>query len=612
MGKAKKLLSALRGTLHDNLGRIGDSDFQELVKTAVRITPGAAAGALPWIVRAREGHDESLLKLVQANAKAAPHALAVEMDDERIGWAGLDIESSKVAHVLDDLGVSRGDVVALVGKNSPSYLVNILGVSRVGAVAALINWHLERGPLMHAIRSAKARVVLVEASLAAHITDNDELTAELDHVLVYRKGDLEERMAKAPTALFPRVVVDASDDFVYIYTSGTTGLPKPCRVSHARILVAGGGFGSLMFRFGPGDKLYCVLPLYHSSALLIGVGSCAVSRTPLALRDQFSASAFWSDVKKYDATAMLYIGELCRYLLNSPPSAEERGHRVRVAVGNGLRADVWEPFARRFHIPEIREFYSATEAPGIIFNLSGKIGSIGHVPMRRFSALALAKYDVDADELIRDERGFCVPCEAGEVGQLVIALKEKPGSALGDFRGYTDEQATQKKVAQDVFEPGDKYFLSGDLLRFDENDFFYFVDRIGDTYRWKGENVSTEEVAVVLSSAPGIAGATVSSVPIPGAEGRAGLAAVICDGDFDAGGFWETAQELPSYAQPRFVRVLSQFDTTGTFKIQKTKLQHDGVDPNELGDPLFLRTDDAYVPLTPELYAQVKAQEVRL
>ncbi len=612
MSTAGKLLRALRDTIDDNVGRIGDPDFATLVRTAMEIAPGALTGAVPWLLRAREGHDESLLKVVQKNAAEAPNALAVEMDDEQLSWADLDQKSSQVAHVLASLGVKRGDVVALVGKNSPSYLVNVLGVSRLGAVTALINWHLERGPLTHAIRAAEARTVLCEASLVERIRDNADLRDDLDHVLAYRGGDLDERTQSAPAAPFPRVAVDARDDFVYIYTSGTTGLPKPCRVSHGRCLVAGAGFGSVMFRFRPGDKLYSALPLYHSSALMIGAGSCILTRTPLALRDQFSASAFWPDVLRYQATAMLYIGELCRYLLNTPPSDAEGRCRVRVAVGNGLRADVWEPFARRFGIPEIREFYSATEAPGVIFNLTGKVGSIGHVPMRRFSKMKLAKYDVDADALLRDAHGHCIECQAGEVGQLLIRVDDKPGSAVSDFRGYTDERATQKKILRDAFEPGDQYFLSGDLLRFDDNDYFYFVDRIGDTYRWKGENVSTEEVASVLANAPGLDNATVSSVAIPGSEGRAGLAAVVCSGPFDAGAFWRAAQELPSYAQPRFVRVLSQLSTTGTFKIQKTQLKHDGIDPRRVPDPLYVRTDDGYIPFTPELFQQLSRSALRL
>ena len=267
--------------------------------------------------------------------------------------------------------------------------MNLLATSRVGAVCALINWHLEGEPLRHAVHAAKARVVLVEQTLAERVTSNAPLVAGVEQVLVYGDGDFDERMADAPTDAYPRVPMDAASDFVYIYTSGTTGLPKPCRVSHGRALMGGGGFSQLMFRFGKGDKLYNVLPLYHSSALLIGTASCFITRTPMALRDQFSASAFWQDVSRYRATHMLYIGELCRYLLNREVTPEEKGNSLRVAVGNGLRADVWEPFAARFGIDAVREFYGATEAPGVIFNIAGKVGAVGHVPARRFSALKL-------------------------------------------------------------------------------------------------------------------------------------------------------------------------------------------------------------------------------
>jgi len=355
-----------------------------------------------------------------------------------------------------------------------------------------------------------------------------------------------------------------------------------------------------------------VLPLYHSSALLIGAGSCILTRTPMALRESFSASAFFPDVRRYHATAMLYIGELCRYLLNSTPSEAEKNNSLRVAVGNGLRADVWEPFQRRFEIPLIREFYSATEAPGAIFNITGKVGSVGHVPFRRLSSMKLARYDVARDELLRENGGYCQRCEAGEVGELLIKLDEKPKSALGDFKGYTDPDATKKKILENVFEAGDRFFRSGDLMRFDENDYFYFVDRIGDTYRWKGENVSTAEVAEVVGAAPGVREATVSGVQVPGMEGQAGLAAIVCDGDFNASAFWRTAQELPAYAQPRFVRVLNRLQTTGTFKIQKTELRADGVDPTKLGDRIYLRQDDGYVLLTPELWRDVTEGRARL
>jgi fatty-acyl-CoA synthase len=345
---------------------------------------------------------------------------------------------------------------------------------------------------------------------------------------------------------------------------------------------------------------------------MLGAGSCITTRTPMAMRERLSTREFWNDVQKYGATALLYIGELCRYLVNTPPSDAEKNNPIRIAVGNGLRADVWEDFQKRFEIQTIREFYSATEAPGVIVNITGKVGSIGHVPLRRLSAMKLARYDVDRDELVRDAQGRCIVCGPGEVGELLIELKEKPRSALNDFRGYTDPEATKKKVLTDVFHRGDRFFRSGDLMRFDENDYFYFVDRIGDTFRWKGENVSTAEVAEVIGRAPGVATATVTGVRVPGSEGQAGLAALECTTEFDPDGFWRTAQELPSYAQPRFVRLIRALDTTGTFKIQKSELRAQGADPLQVTDPLFVRLDDGYAPLTPALWKEVCEGRLRL
>jgi fatty-acyl-CoA synthase len=604
--------NAVSGTLRDWVQRAGDPEWRELLRSQISVIPRAVRSALPWVLKARDERDESLLKVVIEHALNAPDELAFEMDEVRLTWRDVDRLTSQAAHVLSELGVRKGDVVALLGTNSPFYLVALFGVTRVGATAALINSHLEGAPLAHALRVSTARVLIVEQRFSELCAANADLKPQFSHVLSYGQGDLEQKMARAPSQPFERVPTSVTADYVYIYTSGTTGLPKPCRVTHARSLLAGAGFGNLMFGLGRGDKVYSVLPLYHSSALLIGAGSCILTRTPLAMRESFSAKAFWPDVQRYRATAMLYIGELARYLVNSPPNDAERNNPIRVAVGNGMRADVWEVFQKRFDIPKVREFYSATEAPGFIFNLMGKVGSVGHVPLRRFGKLKLARYDVERDDLVRDERGFCIECGPGEVGELLIKLEVNPKSALGQFTGYTDPKATQKKILEDVYEPGDRYFRSGDLMRFDDMDFFYFVDRIGDTYRWKGENVSTAEVAEVIGAAPGVRETAVSSVLIPGMEGQAGLAAVVVDGPFDSGGFWRVAQGLPAYAQPRFVRVLNQFDTTGTFKIQKTQLRQEGVDPTRVSDPLFLRQDDGYVELTPELWQDLTGGRVRL
>jgi fatty-acyl-CoA synthase len=556
--------------------------------------------------------DASLLKVILDNAKTDPFGLAFEMGDERYTWGALDDKTSQVAHVLAAAGVKKGDVVALIGTNSPLYLATLFGVNRLGATAALVNSNLEGQPLSHAVKASGARVAIVETKCAPAFRARADLKGDIQKTFIFNSGDFEDRLAEAPARAFPRVPMTASEDFVYIYTSGTTGLPKPCRVTHGRAVLAGSSFGPLFFGFKPGDKLYNVLPLYHSNALLLGVGSAIMTRTPMAMRSSFSAKAFWDDVQRYNATAMIYIGELCRYLLNTPPTDAERHNPIRVALGNGLRPDVWEPFQKRFNIPEIREFYGATEAPGIIVNLSNKPGSVGRVPMRRISHMTIVRYDVDRDDHVRDSSGLCIECNPNEIGELMIRLDDEPRSAASEFRGYTDATATEKKIVRDVYERGDRYYRSGDLMRYDEEDYFYFVDRIGDTYRWKGENVSTAEVADVLAQAPGITETTVCGIQVPGMEGQAGLAAVVCENGFDPKNFWKAAQELPSYAQPRFVRVIDQLATTATFKIQKVDLKKQGIDPAAQAGRVYLRQDDGYVPLTDALWQDVKAGRARL
>jgi fatty-acyl-CoA synthase len=554
---------------------------------------------------------ETLLDVVAMNAKASPHDLAFEMDDEHLTWSELDTTTSRVAHVLSAAGLKQGDVVALFAENSPFYVACVLGAARVGATAALINTNLRGRPLSHAVSASTAKVVLVSNALEPGLRECEDLCRSLDRVLVFGDDPYSGLLGETPTAPYPPAKVSSDDDFIYIYTSGTTGLPKPCRISHSRAVLAGAGFGPLMFQFEPGDKLYCVLPLYHASGMLIGVSSAIVSRVPVALRRSFSASAFWDDVHRYQATAILYIGELCRYLVNAAPQPNETPNPVRVAVGNGLRPDIWPRFQTRFGIERIREFYGATEAPGFIANFSGREGSVGRVPLGGAGFLRLAQFDVDRDEHVRDSRGFCVPSKVGQPGELLIRLPSVSTGGLS-YRGYTDEKATEKKIMRDVFRKGDQYFRSGDLLRRDEDGFYYFVDRIGDTFRWKGENVSTAEVADVITRDDAIDEATVVGIHVPNMDGQAGLVAVVPANGFDPEHFARTVAELPAYAQPRFVRVMGGLAKTGTFKIQKNELRNDGVDPAAVEDPLFVRTDGGYEPLTPERWSEVKEGRLKL
>jgi fatty-acyl-CoA synthase len=594
------------------------SPWQQSVLAELKAVPAAAKGTLPWLLRMLAGRTQSLLDMVAHHAERDPHGLALEMVDDsgeavRMSWQSLVQTTSRIAHVLAGSGVRQGDVVALMGTNSPFYVAAILGISRLGATAALINHHLDGRPLAHALATSKARVGLLERRFRERVDRLPDVDGFLPTRWVYGAGEpFDAEMDRVPWWTFPAAKVHRDDDFVYIYTSGTTGLPKPCRISHSRALMAGAAFGGVMYEFEPGDKLYCALPLYHASALLLGAGACLATGTPMAIRESFSARAFWPDVKRYEATAMIYIGELCRYLLAAPPSPDERGHRLRVAVGNGMRPDVWEPFQQRFGIEKIREFYAATEAPGFLVNLSGKVGSVGRMPLAGMGWLTLVKYDVDQDRHVRGPDGSCIECGVDEPGELLVRLPKFVQLGAFEFRGYTDAEATQKKILTDVFEKGDRFFRSGDLLRRDSDGFYYFVDRIGDTYRCKGENVSTAEVADVLSRAEGVEEVTVVGVQVPAIEGQFGLAAVVVDGEFDTEAFHEVAKELPSYAQPRFVRVLGALEKTGTFKIQKGALKKEGADPARVPDRLYVWDTTRYVPLTEAIYEEIIAGTRRL
>lgn len=620
-----RFLDATFGTAADAVRGIGRSSYREPLKEELAAIPRLAFGTLPHLASALVGG--TMVDAVLRNANKRPNGVAFVMDRERLTWRDVDAMSSRLAHVLTGEGVRPGDVVALLGGNSPTYVALVLGIARAGATAALVNHHLTGRPLAHAIDAASARLVIAHERFTAAL---DEAEVALERK-VYGGGALEEAMARAPLAPFAPVKPGAREvlgnkakmlltgespeepDYIYIYTSGTTGLPKPCRISHARALTAAAGFAKAVFELTEDDVVYSPLPLYHASGLMLGAGSCIITGATLAIRDGFSASAYWDDIHRYDATAILYIGELCRYLVAAPEQDGERDHQVRIAVGNGLRPDVWPRFQERFGIETIREFYAATEAPGFIVNLEGRVGAVGHVPWRRSGWMRLVKYDVETDTHERGPDGFLIDCEPGEPGELLVRLSERPITAASEFRGYTSEEATQKKILHDVFRDGDRYFRTGDLLRRDEDDYFYFVDRIGDTYRWKGENVSTAEVADTLAESESIAEVTVVGVAVPGQEGRAGLAVVVpAGGAFDASAFTTAAERLPAYARPRFVRVTDALETTGTHKVRKTNFASDGVDPAMLDDDLYVLDGATYAPMDEALWAKVQDGTHRL
>jgi fatty-acyl-CoA synthase len=520
-----------------------------------------------------------------------------------------------------DQGLDKGDVVALMMPNRPEYMAIWLGLASVGVVVSLINVNLRGAALAHCVDIVAPKHVIVAAELAAGFRSASTLLASPAKIWSHGGDDFERidgavgRYSAEPLTPTEHRAVTIADRAVLIYTSGTTGLPKAANVSHRRLLEWSFWFAGLM-NTGPQDRMYDCLPMYHSIGGVVATGALLARGGSVLIREKFSAHQFWDDVCDWDCTLVQYIGELARYLLNAPKHRRERAHRLRICCGNGLRADVWEKFQARFAIPRILEFYAATEGNFSLYNVEGKVGAIGRVPpflTHRFP-LALVKFDPEAATPLRDANGFCISCEMNEVGEAIGRIRDRQ-RAGGEFEGYSNAEDSQRKILCDVFEPGDVWYRTGDLMRRDASGFFHFVDRIGDTFRWKGENVATSEVADAIAAFPGIVEATVYGVPIPGTEGAAGMAALVVEGALDFSEFRRhLARRLPSYARPLFLRLKDRIEITATFKHRKLDLVRQGFDPGAGGDSVFF--DDparrAFVKVDSALYEEIAAGKVRL
>jgi len=508
-------------------------------------------------------------------------------------------------------------VVALLAPNSPDYMAIWLGLSRVGVVTALINTHLRGAALAHCIAVAAPRLVLTAQTLAADL--GQALLVQPDApamISLTGEGGLDEqraRMHDAPLSEDEGPVVTLGDPALLIYTSGTTGLPKAARVSHHRVMSWSGWFAGLTDA-QPSDRLYDCLPMYHSVGGVVATGALLTGGGSVVLREKFSAAQFWDDVARWDCTLAQYIGELCRYLLAAPTHAAETGHRLRMVLGNGLSGDVWSAFQARFQIPQVLEFYAATEGNFSLYNVEGEPGAIGRIPgfmAHRFPA-ALVRFDPETGQPARDEDGRCIRCAPGEAGEAIGRINAA-GDPAHRFEGYTRQDDSEKKVLRDVFAPGDSWLRTGDLMRVDARGFYYFVDRVGDTFRWKGENVATTEVAQVLCEAPGVVQACVYGVEIPGCDGRAGMAAlVVKDGFQPATLSAHLAQRLPAYARPVILRLTRDLAMTETFKQKKTELAEQAYDPAAVTDPLYIAQSGGYERLDGAMFKTLSAGMLRV
>ena len=555
-------------------------------------------------------------------AQRQPGRVALVTDETSLDYEALSKRINRYARWARSLGVAKGDTVALIMPNGIDYLAAWLGISRVGGVVALLNTKLVGPSLAHCIDVAKPTHIIVARQLTEMLegaTPHLKTQAE-----VWTHGDARGDRAidvalaaldDAPLSLEERGEVTINDRALLIYTSGTTGLPKAASISHRRILNWGFWFAGLTGA-SPQDRLYDCLPLFHSVGGVVAPCSMLAAGGSVVIAEKFSASHFWPDVVRHECTLFQYIGELCRYLLKAPPSEYENRHRLRLVCGNGLRGDIWQDFQDRFAIPRILEFYAATEGNFSLFNVEGQPGAIGRIPpllAHRFPA-NLVKLDPDSGVPLRNEEGFCIACARGEAGEAIgrIGTADEGG---GRFEGYTDAGETERKVLRDVFAKGDAWFRTGDLMRIDGKGFFHFVDRIGDTFRWKGENVATSEVSDAMRDFTGVVDATTYGVSIPGADGRAGMSAIVVNEGFDITALpAHLAQRLPAYARPVFIRISRELDATETFKQKKGDLSREGFDPAALSDPLFMldSKSGAYLPLDAEAHASILNGSTRL
>jgi fatty-acyl-CoA synthase len=593
--------------------------------------PARASAAQAWLraleMTASIGDNPTRILPVVVQVLAEKFEDAPALISERECWSHRQLAErmNRYARWALHRNVAAGDVVALLMPNRPEYLAIWLGISAVGGIVSLINTNLVGRSLQHCIDIVAPKHLIVATELTeALATALDDLESK---PTIWSHGGTDggrfacidrEIETHSGAELTPderrRVTID--DRALYMYTSGTTGWPKAAIIDHRRLMIWSHWFAGMMDT-SPSDRMYNCLPLYHSIGGVVATGAVLVNGGSVVIREKFSTRQFWDDVNRWDCTLVQYIGELCRYLVNAPPHPRETEHRIRLCCGNGLRKNVWDEFKRRFRVPQILEFYAATEGNMSLYNVDGKPGAIGRIPSylaHRFPA-ALVKVDMETGQALRDERGFCIRCAPNEIGQAIGKIGKGVSGAGGRFDGYTSQAETEKKILRSVFEERDAWFATGDLMRKDEQGYFYFVDRLGDTYRWKGENVATSEVAEAITTFAAISEANVYGVSIPGTEGRAGMAALVLDGELDLQAFrHHLAERLPPYARPLFLRVRSSMEVTATFKHTKGGLAGEGYDPSRIEDRLYFDhpAKQAFVPLDKKIYDEIQRGWIRL
>ena len=601
-------------------------NFQVTAMDVIKGLPNIAI-RVPAIFRAlkakrSQSDSDSMASFFERSVAKYPNRPLVCYKDRMLSYTEFNNEANKMARFLVAQGVKKGDVVTLLMENRPEYLICFIAIAKVGACSSLVNNSQTGAVLSHSIKLVSPVAAIIGEELVAPF---DEVRGELDipedQIYCIADSDVQKDVGEVPDNyrniielmaeestenLDETKTITRADHLCYMYTSGTTGLPKAVIMDHNRhcntIATINAGMN-----LNKNDVFYLALPLYHATGLIACWGGVVVSGASAVIRRKFSASEFWSDINKYDVTIFGYVGEMCRYLLNQAPLPTDGQHKLKKIFGNGLRPGIWMEFKTRFKIPVILEIYGASEGNTGFANILNIDNTVGmHVGL---GSPELVKYDRDKEEAIKGSDGYLVKVEKGEAGLLLGKITDD-----SPFTGYTQSDKTEKAVFRDVFEPGDAWFNSGDLLRNVGWGHYQFVDRLGDTFRWKGENVSTTQVENILGGHPAVADCVVYGVEIPETNGKAGMAAItLLEGhtvEFDE--LYDYAiSKLPAYAVPVFIRITGDIDTTGSFKYQKSDLKKEAYTVDKCQDPLYvvLPKTKEYVELTGKLQQEIDEGE---
>ncbi|PCK07163.1 MAG: long-chain-acyl-CoA synthetase [Alteromonadaceae bacterium] len=556
--------------------------------------------------------------------KSNPNGLAFLYEDSRFTYHEFNLWANQICHYFLDQGVKKGDTVAIFIENRPELMACVLGLAKIGAVSAMVNTQQTGNVLTHSLNLVKPKYVIVGEELtgaldsiksSVDIADNkfyclaDRNTRKDPGQVPGNYLNLAKEIRHYPTTNpYTTNKIYFNDPCFYIYTSGTTGMPKAGIFKHGRWMQSYGGFGIGALRLKPGDILYCTLPLYHATGLVICWSSVMSGSAGLAIKRKFSASSFWSDIRYFNANAIGYVGELCRYLMALPEQNDDKDNPVVKMVGNGLRPNVWKPFKKRFGIKEVFELYAASDGNiGFLnmFNLDNTVGVTS-------APFAIVEYDRAADKPVLTSKGFMKKVKRGGTGLLLAEI-----TANSPLAGYTDQTKTNKVIERNVFKNGDQWFNTGDLMRDIGFKHTQFVDRLGDTYRWKGENVSAAEVENLISSYQEIEEVVAYGVEIPNTNGRAGMASITPNIGVESFNFKDfylhVKNTMPHYAAPVFIRMKATMDTTSTFKYKKTDLKEEAFNIAKTSDPIYaaLPGSTEYTPITQKVFDEIMEGEYR-